>query len=94
MTTTPRVTGQLDRALAATAEIVARIADGQWALPTCCTEWNVRQLLNHVAGGNLGFAAVLREHESPAWTDDHLGADPVSAYLDRYGWAGPLPTRW
>ena len=31
----------------------------QWAWPTPCTEWNVRQLVNHMTRGNLNFVGLL-----------------------------------
>lgn len=42
MSTTPPVTDQLGRAVAATADLVAGIGDQQWVLPTCCPDLNVR----------------------------------------------------
>ncbi|WP_345033541.1 maleylpyruvate isomerase N-terminal domain-containing protein [Kutzneria kofuensis] len=30
-----------------------------WAAPTPCTEWDVRQLVNHVVRGNLNYVALL-----------------------------------
>lgn len=80
MTTTPPVTNQLDRAVAATAGLLAGVGNRQWTLPTCCPDWNVRQLVNHIVGGNFGFAAVLTGQPWPNWTDDHLDADPVAAF--------------
>ncbi len=63
------------------AEALVSAVDGvQWAGPTPCTDWTVRELVNHVVGGNFLFAALLSG--SPvdrSWTD-HLGDDPVGVY--------------
>ncbi len=73
-----------DRALAATRVIVAGIGDDQWALPTPCAEWNVRELVNHIVSGNF-WAAELGTAKTIADVGDRLdgdvlGDDPVATY--------------
>jgi len=70
----------LTRALTATGQIVAGIRDNQWSTPTGCPDWTVRDLLNHLVGGNLAFAAILTGQTPPDRGADHLGDDPASAY--------------
>lgn len=41
-------------------DLVAGVAPGQWDDPTPCTEWSVRDLVQHVTGGNLAFADAIR----------------------------------
>ncbi len=55
--------------------LVANVRDGQWSDPTPCTEWNVRQLVDHMIVGNLLFAAIVSgRSESPAdVAKAHLG---------------------
>lgn len=53
----------LARVLDEYGRMVATIQADQWDAPTPCTEWNVRDLVDHVIGGNLRFAAALREDE-------------------------------
>jgi len=57
----------------------------QWTWSTPCSEWNVRQLVNHMAGGNINYVHLLeggtaeeflRQREA-----DVLGADPITAYV-------------
>ncbi len=61
------------------------LADGvtpaQWSAPTPCSEWDVRALVNHLAMGNLLFAAALSELPPPDFAD-YLSGDP-SAELRR-----------
>jgi uncharacterized protein (TIGR03086 family) len=77
----------LTRALDGTGEVVAGIAPDQWELPTPCTDWTVRQVLNHLVGGNRLATRVLRGEQLPPPDQlgrrsgqDQLGADPTEAY--------------
>ncbi|MGH3167759.1 MAG: TIGR03086 family metal-binding protein [Trebonia sp.] len=72
----------LDRALLAVTAIVAGIGPGQWTVPTSC-DVDVRTLAEHIAAGNLLFAALLRDGILPgAGTlgEDLLRDDPVAAF--------------
>lgn len=79
-TTTPTPTDQLSWALGATAGLVAGVRDDQWTGPTGCPDWTVRELVNHLVGGNLAFAAVLTDQIPPDRAADRLGDDPIAAY--------------
>jgi uncharacterized protein (TIGR03086 family) len=77
----------LGSALAGTEQLVARIGVEQWGLPTPCTDWSVRDVVNHLVGGNLLFARVLggeplppREELVAASRTDRLGDDALGAY--------------
>lgn len=83
------------RALDAGERIVAGVRPDQLELPTPCTEWDVRALLNHLVGGNLNSAAraegTSRESDD---SEDLLGDDPAGAYrrsaeADRRAWQAP-----
>ncbi len=56
----------------------------QWLWPTPCTEWNVRQLVNHMTRGNLNYVGLLAGGTSAEFLRrrdiDALGTDPVHAY--------------
>ena len=39
---------------------VASVADDQWGLPTPCSEWTVRDLVNHVTGEDLWTSPLMR----------------------------------
>src|SRR4051794_28904111 len=74
--------GQLDRALSAVGDLIAGVQDEQWSAPTPCSDWTVRELINHLVGMNRVFAALLREQAPPERGGDFLGDDPVGAYRD------------
>jgi uncharacterized protein (TIGR03086 family) len=70
----------LERASAATGDLIDRIADDQWTASTPCTEWAVRDVVHHLVGMNLVFVAMLEQGPKPERGADPLGADPVGAY--------------
>jgi uncharacterized protein (TIGR03086 family) len=70
--------------LDSTRRFVAGIRADQWDLPTPCSEWSVRDLVNHIVAGNL-WAAELADGRSidevgSALDGDVLGDDPLVAY--------------
>ena len=74
-------------ALGGTERLVTTIGDDEWGLPTPCTGWSVRDVLNHLVGGNLLFVRVLggeplppREELMAASRTDRLGEDAAGAY--------------
>ena len=64
--------------------LVAGVGPDQWDAATPCTDWNVRQLVNHMGFTNriLGGAALgLAPTFGP--DDDHVGTDPVAGFAER-----------
>ncbi|WP_072479325.1 TIGR03086 family metal-binding protein [Amycolatopsis australiensis] len=57
-----------------------------WDAPTPCTEWNVRQLVNHMTRGNLNYVGLLhgatREEFLARREADALGDDPRTAFAE------------
>lgn len=73
-----------DRALRATRRFVAGVPGGSWHDPTPCTDWDVRQLVNHVVTGNLWVGELMAGRTIDEVGDrldgDVLGDDPLAAY--------------
>ncbi|MFF3862471.1 TIGR03086 family metal-binding protein [Streptomyces sp. NPDC002209] len=66
-------------------ERVRAVANGQWGAPTPCTEWNVRDLVNHVTGEQLWIPPMVTdgrtvEEIGDAFSGDVLGEDPAGAW--------------
>ncbi len=86
MSDIPPLVADCDRALAAVQQLVDNVPDDQWTAPTPCTEWNVRELVQHMTGGNAIFATVVtRERPSGPITPeeraiDRLGDDPAEGF--------------
>jgi len=59
-----------------------------WQLITPCDAWTVHELVNHVVGGNIRYAMILRGDETDAVLATHdvdaLGSDPVGAYRSSF----------
>jgi uncharacterized protein (TIGR03086 family) len=77
----------LVEATAGTGQLVAAVGEEQWLLPTPCSDWTVRQLVNHLVVGNRLTAQVLRGAPLPpldqlrrGGSEDRLGEDPHTAY--------------
>jgi uncharacterized protein (TIGR03086 family) len=74
---------QLGRAFDAVAGLISNIRTDQWSAPTPCTDWTVRQVVNHLIGMNRVFAALLAgQPPLPRPSADHVEDDPVGAYCD------------
>ncbi len=66
-------------------ERVRDIRDDQWGAPTPCTEWTVRDLVNHVTAEQLWIPPLVTEGRTveelgDAFSGDVLGDDPVAAW--------------
>lgn len=77
----------VDRYLLSSAEFSRKlraVRSEQWTWPTPCSEWNVRQLVNHMARGNLNYVGLTKGGTKEDFLRlrdvDALGTDPVGAY--------------
>jgi uncharacterized protein (TIGR03086 family) len=74
------------RAVAEFGRRLDEVGDDQWSLSTPCTDWDVRDLVNHVAGENAWVRPMLEEQtieEVGGRLDgDILGADPRAAWKE------------
>jgi uncharacterized protein (TIGR03086 family) len=82
MTTPSPSVEQLTRALAVAGRLIAEIQDDQWAAPTPCSDWTVRELVEHLVVINQVFAALMNDQTPPDRATDPLGDDPAGMYRD------------
>lgn len=70
------------RAVTASVAVVQAVQPGQLELPTPCEDWTLGQLLAHMAGRHIGFAAAARgeDDDLSVWADLPLGDDPATEY--------------
>jgi len=83
--TAERAVGTLDRALAQTGAVIAAVEPGQSALPTPCTSWDVRALVNHIVYDARMFAETTQGRPRPPEAEDLLDDDWGPAYASASG---------
>ncbi|MDB1089286.1 TIGR03086 family metal-binding protein [Streptomyces sp. ACA25] len=72
---------------------VHQVRHDQWQAPTPCSDWSVRDLVNHLVGEQLWAPWLLRgatlEEVGDRFDGDVLGGDPVRAWdqAARESWA-------
>lgn len=64
---------------------VHAVREDQWGAPTPCTEWSVRDLVNHLTVEQLWVPRLVRDGATvaevgDAYDGDQLGDDPVAAW--------------
>jgi uncharacterized protein (TIGR03086 family) len=76
----------LDRATECFANTLRQVRDDQWVLPTPDPGWSVRDLVNHVVGGNWRYVVLLSGAPTvdveALRSLDHLGDDPLQDFID------------
>jgi uncharacterized protein (TIGR03086 family) len=80
------LTEKFERAVARFGSLVHQVGDDQWSNGTPCTDWNVRQLVNHLAY-EARWAPSLFEGKTIAEVGDQfegdlLGDNPKASYDD------------
>jgi uncharacterized protein (TIGR03086 family) len=76
----PNPIARFDRAAGAADAVIAGVRPDQLDVDTPCSEWTVRQLLNHLVGGTLLFQRMTTGGEPVDRSADFLGADPAEAF--------------
>jgi uncharacterized protein (TIGR03086 family) len=71
---------RFDRAAAAADSAIAGVRPDQWSAPTPCTEWDLRQLLNHMVGGTKAFLSMQTDGAPVDRAADHVGDDPLASF--------------
>ncbi|HEX3588732.1 MAG TPA: TIGR03086 family metal-binding protein [Pseudonocardiaceae bacterium] len=69
-----------DRAAAVATSVVERISEEQFGLPTPCTAWTVRGVLNHIVIGNMIADAIVAGVAHPNRNVDHLSRVPKDTF--------------
>lgn len=72
------------RALQVSVDIVNQVTPERLELPTPCAEWNLGQLIAHMIGQNLGFAAAARGERNgvEAFAPVPIADDPTGQHAD------------
>jgi len=64
--------------------VLAGVTHEHWELATPCEDWNVRELVNHVLGGNVRYTMLLHgaspEEVNATRSVDHVGADALVSF--------------
>jgi len=74
----------LEQAVAAVQSIVDRVQPDQMGLPSPCTDWTVRDVIDHMVKGNAWAVAILTSDTGtpPRPTGDMAGDAPARAFAD------------
>lgn len=76
-----RAKEQFVRAAGAVEALIGAIPTDKWDVPTPCDKWTVRDVVNHLVGGNLVVAARFSDRKVPDHDADHIGdAKPAAAF--------------
>ena len=94
MATTTPTTGELYvKAMESTRAYVNGVGPDQWHGPTPCSEWDVKQVANHIIGENLWAAELFQGKtigEVGNLDGDLAGDDPAAAYATSVEAATPV----
>lgn len=71
---------RFDRAAALADSVIAVVRPEQLADPTPCSEWSVRQLINHVVAQTSTSVRMATAERRPKRDKDDLGDDPLAQY--------------
>ncbi|MEU1014464.1 TIGR03086 family metal-binding protein [Streptomyces sp. NPDC005898] len=83
--TGPPVLARHGEALDLFTDRVRAVRDDQWKAPTPCTDWTVRDLVNHLVSEQLWVPPLVRDGATvddvgDTFDGDLLGSDPVAAW--------------
>ena len=72
------------RAMRHSVDVVTLIRDDQWDGPTPCTQWTLRQLVEHMTSENRGFAAAAdgETTDRTVWDVLDLSGDLRADYVE------------
>ena len=77
------VVDEMERAFAIATSVLREVRPTQWALPSPCEGWTVRDVVNHMVGGAKMVSVCLSGRgDGVNFYVDHLrGLDPVDVYV-------------
>jgi uncharacterized protein (TIGR03086 family) len=67
------------KATANTRRLLAAVNPDQWEVSTPCTDWNVKQLVNHMVSGAKNVASIMGG-DGPQNFGEVLGDDAIAAF--------------
>jgi uncharacterized protein (TIGR03086 family) len=76
----------LQQVIDETNRVIAPLSDEQLKQPSPCTEWNIRDVVNHITGGATMFAVSVEQGSVPdelagqLMGGDNVGDDPKGAF--------------
>jgi uncharacterized protein (TIGR03086 family) len=78
------IRARFERASAGFARLLRGVGPAQWDQRTPCPEWTVRNLVNHMAAGNLNYVGLVHGATAAEFLarrdTDVLGTDPVGVF--------------
>ena len=77
-------TEPLQQAFADTRQILANVKPDQLDLPSPCTSWKVRDVIDHIVGGSQWFGASVNAGESPEFDEDGMPKFADGDYMAEY----------
>jgi uncharacterized protein (TIGR03086 family) len=72
----------LERAYEGLNKTMANVSAGQLTSPSCCSEWDLRGMLNHLLGAGWMFTKANDGEGIPEDSGDLVGEDPAGACAD------------
>ena len=75
-------TAPLEQAIATTRSVLANVTPDQLDGDSPCSQWKVRDVVNHIVGGQHFFAAAVRGETPDGGETDFTSGDIVAAFDD------------
>jgi len=72
----------LEQAFATTGSVLQHVEESDLDLPTPCTDWNVRALINHIVGGTEFFAVTAESGTAPKRDFDDVPFEDVMSTFE------------
>ena len=73
-------TQSFEQAVATTRGVLVNVSPDQLHSSTPCASWDVSELINHIVGGHVFFAAAINGTPPPADASDVAADDYLAAY--------------